>query len=103
MGTPCSVTHPYTVPCDTPIVGTPAARAAALLGAKPCSSVVSCSPTAADASVAPTAAATTALLTVGTQESTARVPGGSCSKRQPCDSRQHPSQVSAPCCSRSAT
>lgn len=33
IGTPGSVTQPVTVPCDTPIVGTWAARAAALIGA----------------------------------------------------------------------
>jgi hypothetical protein len=28
IGTPCSLMQPNTVPCDTPMVGTPCARAA---------------------------------------------------------------------------
>lgn len=82
IGTPCSVMQPLTVPCDTPMVGTPAAAALRLISPKPASSEASCCPTASAAAQAPTAAATVALLTVGTHESSNCAPCGGVSNRQ---------------------
>jgi hypothetical protein len=97
IGTPCSVTQPETVPCETPTVVIPAERACRFTTPQAPSSAALARPAASAAPVAPTVAATLALFTDGRHEKTVSAFSGIRSNRHPLDFAQLPLLVSATC------